>query len=460
MSKDDNFPKRLPLAIEPSNRDSTSAKDARLVNAYTETMPNGDGTYVIKRPGMTINAAQSYGIPGVGKGIFTAFSDVFQVVGDKLIKNGSTVLGTVDNTLGATYFFSSNLTFIILGNGIKSYAWSPIGGFVIIPPGPTQRGFVYLDGTTYYTDQFASIFGSHIQDPTIWDPVNVISAQIETGNAIVLMKHLIYVLVFKQYSVEVFYDNGNPTGSPLAPNLGAKMNMGCASDKSALEIGGDIYWISTSRSGSPSVYMITGLTPTQISTAAIDKLIEASNFGAVYSWNYKGEGHNFYIITMVDINLTLAYDIVEQSWAQWTDVNGNYVPIASSTYLGNTIIAQHVSDGNVYTVSQAAYTDYGNLIPVDIYTPEFDGKVDRRKVLNLMRFNTDQTNGSVLQVRCNDQNYQSNKWTNFRRVDLGTARPFLTNCGTFYKRAYHLRHKANTPLRIYSVDIAVDIGTL
>jgi hypothetical protein len=75
-----------------------------------------------------------------------------------------------------------------------------------------------------------------------------------------------------------------------------------------------------------------------------------------------------------------------------------------------------------------------------------------------MRFNADQTDGSVLYVRASEDDYQT--WSNFRKVDLSKKRPILTGLGTFYRRAYHFRHYCNTKFRIRSVDLQMDIGTL
>jgi hypothetical protein len=75
-----------------------------------------------------------------------------------------------------------------------------------------------------------------------------------------------------------------------------------------------------------------------------------------------------------------------------------------------------------------------------------------------MYFNADQQAGSKLQIRCSDDDYQT--WTNFREVNLGNKQPVLTNCGTFIRRAWHMRHQGNVPLRIKSVGLQVDLGTL
>jgi len=75
-----------------------------------------------------------------------------------------------------------------------------------------------------------------------------------------------------------------------------------------------------------------------------------------------------------------------------------------------------------------------------------------------MFFHADQTPGNEFLIRSSDDDYQH--WTNFRRVKLANKRPMLTNCGSFTKRAHHLRHLMNLPLRIRIVDLQLDLGTL
>jgi hypothetical protein len=120
-----------------------------------------------------------------------------------------------------------------------------------------------------------------------------------------------------------------------------------------------------------------------------------------------------------------------------------------------------ISTGNVYQMDgDYVYpTDFGHVVPVDIYTPNFDAGADRIKYLSQMRFNADQTPGSILYVSSSDNDYGSFSRT-ARRVDLGRQRPILNDEGSFYRRAYHFRHYANTGLRIRSVDLQMDIGTL
>jgi hypothetical protein len=155
------------------------------------------------------------------------------------------------------------------------------------------------------------------------------------------------------------------------------------------------------------------------------------------------------------------YDVKDKRWAQWTDTDGNYFKIVSSTFnSAGKHIFQHESNGKLYVADAAYVNDDGSLFTTDIYTPNFDGGTRRRKHLGYMWFIGDRTPGSVIQVRHNDQDFKTDGWSNFRRVDMDTQRPFLDKCGTFEQRAWNLRHRCNARLRMQAIDLQMDLGTL
>jgi hypothetical protein len=75
-----------------------------------------------------------------------------------------------------------------------------------------------------------------------------------------------------------------------------------------------------------------------------------------------------------------------------------------------------------------------------------------------MTFVADQTTGSILKVRCSDDDYQT--WSSYRSVSLAQKVPTLTSCGTFTRRAYNLHHESNTAFRMQAIEVQYDIGTL
>ena len=511
------IPKRLPLVVQPENRNETADKDARLINGYVEKSDSNE-YYVYKRPGLLRNGTAK---TGNGYGVYNWLGDVYAIFGATMYKNGVALTGTL-NTAGGVYQFSQSLGATLrlqFGNGVASYNYDAVAGIVqILPtqtvtagnflsaeytiltvgttnftligaasntvgvvftatgsgagtgtattasnfPSPALKGWAYLDGTTYVGTPDASVRGcAEINDPTNWSDVsNTLAAQIEADNGVALAKQLVYVLLLGQWSTEVFYDQANPAASPLGPVQGAKLSYGCASADSVQDMDGILLWVAANRSAAKQVVMVENLKATVVSTKPIERLLGEADFSTVFSFSFKYEGHRFYGITLKNDNLTLVYDLSDRLWSQWTDTNGDYWPIVSATYSSDGTILQHETNGRLYVLDSAYTTDDGEGITFEIYTPNFDAGVRRRKTLNVMEFIADQTPGSVLQARCNDHDYVTDKWTNFRRVDLGVKKPILTNNGTFMRRAYHFRHRAETRLRIQAIELQMDLGTL
>ena len=467
------IPKRLPLVIEPENRNESTGKDAKLINGYVEKNEKTGEYWVFKRPGLLQTGATKV---GAGRGVYNWNNDIYSIFGTTLYKNGVNI-GTV-NGAGGVYHFASSLGStprLQLGNGVVGYNWDNTtltqmagGNF----PGNTYatagvKGWAYLDGTTYILDAASYIHGSDtapgMNRPDLWtDLLNLLGAQIEPDKGIALAKQLVYVLALKEWSTEVFYDAQNPIGAlPLAPVQGAKINYGCINADSVQEIDGVLFWLATNRSSSVQVIMLENLKPTIVSTKAIERLLGEADFSSVSSIGIKYEGHRFYIFTLKNNNLTLVYDMTDKMWSQWTDAAGNYFKICSSTYeIGTGRILQHESNGKLYLMDAEYFTDDGEMITTDLYTPNFDGGVRRRKQMTMMEFIGDQTSGSTFQVRVNDFDYDPTKWTSFRIVDMTVKKPVLTNCGTFMRRATHIRHQCNTRMRLQGIELQIDIGTL
>lgn len=467
------LPKRLPLILEPENRDEHTGKDAKLINGYVEKNNKTGEYWIFKRPGLLQTGITQ---TGVGLGVYNWQGDIYAIFGTTLYKNDIDI-GTV-NAAGGVYRFASSLGTtprLQLGNGLVAYNWdnstlTQISGPNF--PGNTYatagvKGWAYLDGTTYVLDQDAYLHGSDtapgMNRPDLWtDLLNLLGAQIEPDLGVFIAKQLVYVLVLKEWSTEVFYDAQNPVGAlPLAPVQGAKINYGCVNGDSVQEIDGSLLWVATNRSAAAQVILVENLKPTIISTKAIERLLGEADFSSMSSFAIKYEGHRFYGFSLKNDNLTLVYDLTDQMWSQWTDENGDYMKISSATYeTGTGRILQHESNGKLYRMDAEYLNDDGAMITVDLYTPNFDGGVRRRKQLTMLEFIGDQTAGSIFQIRVNDSDYAADSWTNFRLVDMSVKKPVLPNCGTFMRRATHIRHQCNTRMRLQGIELQLDLGTL
>lgn len=455
------IPKRLPLAAQPANRDDTTDKDSRLVNCYLEKTPEGE-IQLYKRAGLSESALLSK--TGVGRGMYNWRGSVYQVTGGTLYKDGVSI-GSVNN--GGMYHFSEDLgstPALFLDNRTTAYEWDDTTLTTITDPDfPANRvaGSAYLDGTTYVGTIPARLYGDDIDDMQAWDPLNFLTARIEPDDGVAVAKQLVYVIFFKQWTTEVFYDAANATGSPLGTVQGAKVSYGCANGESVQSVDDMLIWVSTTKSAQAQVVMMVNLKAEIVSTPPVERLLNHADLSTVYSFILKDEGHTFYVFTVVNENLTLVFDMRERAWWQWTDADGNYAPFVASTFgTSRQRFLQHATNGKVYAADRAYTNDAGAVIPVDGYTPNWDGGIDRRKQCNRLHVVADQEAGSQLLVRHNDFDYDPAKWSRFRAVDLGRRTPMLTDLGTFKRRAHNFRHVSDTRLRLRAIDLTLDVGTL
>ncbi len=461
------LPPRIPLIVQPDNRNNQVNKDAKLVNCFVEVSKDGE-LCIYKRPGMV----EAYDTGArAGRGMFYWKGVVYSVFGDRLYADGVQVASGL-NTAGGNYRFDSILGSnpkIILTNGLKTYTYNSTDGLssdlnTVCPdfPPTAVKGWAYLNGFSYVMTSHAVIQQSELNNvdgAASWNPLNFVTAQIEPDSGVFLAKQLVYVVALKQWTVEYFFDAGNDTGSSLGAVQGMKVNYGCASGDSVQRINDSLLFLSTSQTASTQVAMLYQGQITIVSTDAIDRLLADADLSTVYSWQLSINGHSFYVVTLKNSNLTLAYDINQDLWCQWTDQNGNYLPIVDSTYDSQMRhLLQHESNGKVFYVNSTYYNDAGYPIVVDIVTPIFDAGSYNKKHLNRLRFIADQQPGSVLAVRYSDNDYAS--WTAFRHVNLSHRNPMLTGLGTFRKRAFHLQHRSNTPLRIRALEGSFDLGVL
>ena len=491
----DRFPLYSPLEVR--NGATPLTKDARLYNGYVELDPLDKQHWIYKRPGMQQNLPYSFLTPSVlGQGIYqpAGISGEFNLitVTDSITRVGQQIVVPgvpVGDQEGCPFLFetvNSNPPTVVMMGPFNQYLIVPSAPLMVeitasiptLPPTHFARmapGVVFLDGTVYMMDVNGNIFGSALNNALSWDPLNVIAANATSDQGVALAKQLSYIIAFKQTTTQVFFNNSNPSpGSPLSPVPDSQIPLGCYASYSVKSIDNSLLWVSANETVSPQVVQMDNLVPKIVSTPAVERILQnimvatQSGGSGLVSWVLKIGGHRFYGIRISNLNLCLVYDIDQQAWYIWTDPFGNSWPVLGLSYQGALVggitgphLAQLVN-GSIMNIDIAGTypNDNGVLVPVDIYTSNFDGGVDKEKMLNLLRFFSDQTPGSILNIRYNDNDYTPTEWSNFRNVDLSQERPYIDDEGSFYRRAYHLRHLCNTDFRIKSGSLLLGLGTL
>lgn len=473
------IPNRWPLVETLQNREADLLRDARMVNCYAELNPQDKSYSVERRPGIGLIART---IPdGSPQGLFTFDNSVIQLSGGKAYRSGN-LLGNIGTGFGVNglYTFQATSTdsdALMFAYPNAGYYLSGFGLNQIVDPNYPSviaPGIGYLNGTFYVMDPSGRIFGSkNLDDPSTWDPLNVIVAGQKAGAGIYLASQLSYLCALKQNSTEILADTGqtvNGTGSTLQPYQSAIIPYGCFSAGSVQDIDGTLIWMTTNATASPQIGRLDNLQFQIVSTPPVERLLRQISFSNMQSFVLKLGGHRFYVLQISrEIRPTafpsgsLVYDLDQGLWYTWTDPVGQQWPYYSSCAIATSVPGTtqvQGSDGQAYLINEdyTQPTDRGVIVPVDIYTPNYDANIDREKFLPAVYFNADIVQGSLLQVRWSDDDYVH--WTNPQTVNLGIKKPMLTDLGSFYRRAFHLRHAMPTPFRIKSMGMTMGLGTL
>lgn len=329
-------------------------------------------------------------------------------------------------------------------------------------PANPVPGLVYLNGYVFVMDPQGAIYQSDNENPTIWNPLNYTSAVSEADEGKALARHLNYLVAFKEWTADFFYDAGNAVGSVLSVNQSAHMEIGCADGNSIQNPEQTLIWMGTVVQGGRGIYMLNGLSPDRISTKAVETFLNASDLSGTYSWLYKIAGHTLYGLVLTDQDVTLVYDFNEKEWHIWTTskdfIGGgeNYFECSFVTQFpfnsGNFYVLDAVN-GLVFTLSPDNYVDPFGPIRMRIVTDRMDFNTYAFKTGYGLTIFGDNIN-DVMQVRHTEDDYEN--WSQYRNVDLSLQKPCLYQLGRFRRRAYEFLYTGYKPLRLEKVEFNIN----
>lgn len=464
---------RIPLAHSLSSRSASTAKDARIVNAFVET--EGEKKYVVKRPGLasfTITPALGASTPQ-GMYTFKGTNKLYPVVNNTLYEvtsgGASTNIGAVAAGL-YSFTETSGVPYLFLHNTTNAYNLTAAGAFTSVtavgfPTNQTPAlvlvpGAVYLDDTVYVMTTTGRIYNSAVEDTTTWNALDYVTKSSEPDGGVAIAKHLSYLVAFGQWSGEFFYDAANPVGSPLARDDTSKMEVGCANAQSVVQIltNQTVMWVGQSREGGRGVYWLLSKSPQKISTRAVDNFLNADAMINVRAWSVAIAGHVLYILTLKDSGYTLVYDLHEKLWYHWTSDNGAavesyFTPEFYSSLNGLNFL--QLPTGVLATFNDTTYQDLGVNINYRAVTPKLDNNDNKRKFWFSLELIGDMSNSSV-SIRHTNDDYQT--WSTYRAVSLANKRPIIYALGEGRRKAFDVWSTANTAIRLEAIEAEIQEG--
>jgi Phage stabilisation protein len=395
---------------------------------------------------------------------------------------GTTATGTVQLTNGVVtsititnggsgYSPSETVTVTITdstGAGQGAVATAQLSFF---PDTGLVPGAVFLDSYVIVGTISGRLYSSGVGDPTLWNPLDYISAEAEPDNSTGICKHLNYVMDFGQWSTEFFYDAGTYPGSPLANAPSYRFEVGCANGNSIAAFENSVVWIGISKTKGLGVYALDGTAPYKVSTVYIDRVLGRSALTEIKAYAFRFNGHPFYVLTLHDINVTIVYDLSEKTWYQWTQwAQGNADTGAPAGVFGeqyfrpsyyagdeDTYFFLDDDNGALYKMSSLYYNDAGAPIYYRAVTDIVDNGTTKRKFYNRVEIIGDKV-PAIMNIRHTGNDYQS--WSAYRGVNLEAPRAQIYQTGQDRRRAWEFLCTDNQPLRIDAAEIDFDIGEL
>ncbi len=174
----------------------------------------------------------------------------------------------------------------------------------------------------------------------------------------IILAEEIYFL--KDTSVEIWDFTGQLT-APFQLSQGRTYTRGTVAQDSVTLTDNAIFWVADDL----NVYR-SGAVPEDITTPYISDRLKACQASAnrITALTFNIEGHVFYVMNLVPLNESYAYDVQMKEWARWGTQQKTQVD--PGLYLGSCGAGQGASifvgsylDGRVFTVDETNRTDDG-----------------------------------------------------------------------------------------------------
>ena len=456
-------------------RDGTLTADAKMVNCFAEKTENGFA--LVKRPGTSYYS----GILGTAQGQFSYFGATFFIVNNSAYES-ATPAGAGIPIPGALTPYQPFVSLSTEEAGAPATVIQDQSGNLWTFNGATftkvtdanytgtavSQGIAYLDGVYYAMRVDGQVIGSAINDPTTWPALDFVQADVTYDAGMTVLRHLNYILGFYDRGVQVFWDaNAAPNGSGIAlqPVLNASFTVGCFNGATVVEMNDMSFWMAHSALNGRTVQMFQGLQMVKISTPFVEKILNQTALNqqsTIWAFAIQTCGHQFYVLTLPVLNVTLVYDVDVQLWGTWSSVVGGVEQyftgrfyqqeVPSSGFSGDSL--QDISTGKQMLVLPTVYVDATGPLNVTSIGPPYDWNTSNYKRFNYISQLGDSNNTSI-NISFTDNDYQS--FSTPRAMQLTGPRNQLRGGGSSRRRAWKLFHQDNTPLRLTELRLDMDI---
>lgn len=329
-------------------------------------------------------------------------------------------------------------------------------------PTPHAPYPVFLDGYMFLPKaNTQDIQNCDLNYPLKWSAGNYITAEMYPDTVVALAKNNNLIYGIGQSSVQIFYDNANPTGTPLLNNPGVVIQFGCPAPMSVVQTDKEVIMVADTSAGGRSVWTIDGYKANEITIPAVAQALdnEGSLLTNAIATSIRVMGQKLYVLSLT--NTTWVYSLTTEMWSQWSGVSGNFSAARSAPNDNGSLVWLGKTDGRLYTMSMSVYTDNGIPYPCTLTSTKFDFDTINRKTMSRMCLIGDvpssTTANQVVYVTWSDDDYQT--WSASRTMTLNGDLPSIRQLGDFRRRAFRISYASGLPFRIEGIEVDINKGS-
>ena len=457
--------KPIPFVGVPEQR-GLGIQDSRYVNVLFEPIANpllGQKTvYCLKRPG---TSTFSQPTNNIGRGIhaWPITGSTYSVVGPSIFANTSTLTSSMNTSSGRCWFVeippSTGQAQLVICDGEDNYNITSTGVLTQIDeaddaqyPVSSLGPVVYLDGYLFQGDRSGRIYNTVLNTVSSWIANDYITADTHAGALEAIYFQKDQIAAFTKNRIEFFFNNGNPTGSPLLRIDQNTMGIGLASRQSLAWSGEIACFVgenATDGDGGRAVYIMQSLSKVRdISTPVINRVLanEGLSISSCMTWMERVSGQLIYGLTLVSSGRSFIYGVDSGMWSEWQNSGGGRFNISGATSLNGTVYLQDFGNGTIYTVSPTLYDDIGTNFTVRLQTPRMNWGTPLRKYEPSLSIVGDSTL-STMQVYVNDDD-STTTYSLVGQIDMTQPQKRITRLGGFYDRAHRFEYQAASSFRV------------
>lgn len=352
-------------------------------------------------------------------------------------------------------------------------------------------GGASLNGKLYVMATDGTIWNSATEDPTSWNALNFTSAEISPDDGVCLAMQGQDLVAVGTRSLEFFYDNANPTGSPLNVRTDIDHAIGTVEFSTVWADGNRVFFVSLNPSGDCNLMMLSNFQIQKIAPSDLDTFITSSIITdslKVVGSGFSTAGRSFYLLTVYSVSTvvtpytTVVFDTSSGTWSSWelmhTGINDfplinwtrSTVTRAGEGILSNGDIVTVADDKNpqdttkaqVYVV--ADYVDDGyitdtagsgeNIEMILIPGPQDFGTRQYKYADNLKIVTTPEATTQNITVQWSDEG--NDNYNTGRTLDLSNHNNKLTRLSRFRTRNHKLTFSGDEQVEIEAIEFDVN----